>query len=429
MSHTKWFSIVKEKTKTNPKDSKLITILGNLECLGSEQPYLISETFNMLDDDSPLYGLIPDINKLALAKMIRAYFNTCWTLYLDVDKYVSLTKYSRLDSYSIDADKGVRLATENEIKQGVRGLQRKDVYPAGEDYNKLINLLVWTMTGNTFYFRRAGFKNNFNSEGKVTDNLYQMITMCCNELNLLFDFVADENKFTKLTRIVEKSKKTGGIKYATYASDEINENISVKQLINNVKLNFPRNSSDKSIRKAIALSLKYTNNKSLTPMEISYIRGVYSYYLNNTDMIKAKDYNKAKENEDTELKKKCDLIVRERYRGIIDSNHFVYKIIDTLRKYNFSKCSNNQYAIIEEALRIINTTAKNNNVDKEKMRENEELSRNAVGVLSDDDLDNYESLSDFIGDGEIEEEHESLKDETLKNENFDNISIDDIIED
>lgn len=416
MGYSKLFSLIDDR-----QDIK--SIIMNLSSFGSEQPYLVSETLNMLSNESIIRNIIPDKDQIALACMLRLYFNDCWAMYSDVNKYIGLAKYSRLDSYSIESDKGLRPATESEIRQGVMGLQCKEVYPAGEEFDKTLNLLLWTMTGNTFYFRRAGFKNNFDTNGKITDNLYQMIYQCSNELNNMFKFIADKNKYNKCIKIIEKYKKSNGIKYASYASDEIKENMSIKQLMNNIKINLPRHSSDENIRKAIALYIK-SQKKQLTPMEISYLRGVYSYYINNRERINIKTSNENKKNSDSELKKKCEILINERYRGKIDSNHFAYRIIDTLSKYDYSRCSVNQYRVIEDALRIIHNTNENKEIIM-----NEERARQEVNIISDDDLDSYESISDFIGEGLFDDSSDNFESKEKEEQTYEQeINIDDIIE-
>ena len=56
------------------------------------------------------------------------------------------------------AHNGIRFATANEVKQGVKGLIPEFIFPAGENEYKLMCLLQWTFCGTPFFFRNAGYK-------------------------------------------------------------------------------------------------------------------------------------------------------------------------------------------------------------------------------------------------------------------------------
>lgn len=288
---------------------------------------------------------------------------TCWSEYANVEKYKKLVDYVRLDNYTVEALNGLRPATLKEIENGVKELQHELTYPVGKEFSDKFNLLIWTMTGNTYYFRAAGFKNEFDNNGKVADNIYEMICKSSKMLNDMFNMMEDKEAFNKKLKILEKVKKQGGIKYAGYAKDEITEKISPKQLISNAKAILPRNSDNKDIRKAISICIKYSSGKRILPMDISFIRKTYDEYINNMDRFKLEEST-------TKLKEQCERILKEK-----KSSDFVYKIIYTLKAYNYSKCSVKQYKIIQEAYdKLVNT-------QKE---------------IKDDNIE-YEVISDLIG--------------------------------
>jgi hypothetical protein len=143
-------------------------------------------------------------------------------------------------------------------------------------------------------------------------------------------------------------------------------------------------------RKAIALALR-NSKKPLTPSEISWLREIYNEYI-STNKITVQNSNGNDVN--TELKDKCELLIKERFNGKINQKHFAYTIIDTIKKYNYKKCSPKQYSIIEDAYNEL--TGGNTPV--------EEANNNEIEIISDDDIDmSMEALSNAIGDGLFED--------------------------
>jgi hypothetical protein len=93
-----------------------------------------------------------------------------------------------------------------------------------------------------------------------------------------------------------------------------------------------------------------------------------------------------------ELKDKCELILKNRYNTdiVINRNHFAYTIIDSLRKYNYTKCSAKQLSYIDEAYNMINKA----------LQKKEEPEVKETKVISDTEIDlSLQSLSDAIGNG------------------------------
>lgn len=363
-------------------DQKLKTFIDSITDF--DLPYLISETLKMLDDSSPLCGIISDSNKVALCKMISTYFDSCYFVYSDDIGLDKLLKYGKIEVYRIDARDGIRYATANEVANGVRGLIPNNIYPAGEDVYKLLCLLYWTFTGRSYYFRQAGYKLDYDKDGKVTNTLYEMIQMSARQLIELFDFVADNTKFEKSLKLIKKMKKNNGYKYANFAKDEIEETVTIKQLIYNICRAFPHNSPNADYRKALALAIKSSkNNVKLTPYEISFLRD--TYYKHATD---PESKNTLVGDCDEQLKSDCEILLSEQYSGKINQNHFCYKIITTLKRNNYSKCSEKQYNIIKDALNIINS--KNESTETNTKTE----------IISDDIIDmSLNSLSNAIGNG------------------------------
>lgn len=386
MGYNKLFELLKD-------DIKLKSFVSNLSGGNMEVPYIMTKTFELLEDDSVMFNHISDSNKVALCKMLDMYFNDCFYIYIEDVAFDKLLNYGCIEVYKIDAANGLRYATVNEVAQGVRGLIGEKVYPAGEKEYQYLCLLYWTFVGKPYYFRQAGYKLEYDDNGKVITSFYEMIQMCAQQLKDMFDWISVRNDYESAIKKIQKMKKNKGYKYATFEKDEIVEDITIKQLIYNVYKVFPRNSDNIEYRRALALAIKnYKNHVQLSPLEISSLRDIYEKH--------ALDRNAGKEqNVDEDLKNKCEVILREKYSGKIKSNHFAYTIIDTLRKSNYTKCSMKQHAIIDDAYSIV--AREHNEVEDEKITRTE--------VISDNDIDSsLETLSNAIGHGLFDDESEEV---------------------
>lgn len=382
MSYNKLFELLED----NQKLKSLITNISNMSSEGAEIPFLFSATLHILEDDSPYANLISDKNKVALCNMIDKYFVDCYELYIEDLKLNKLLEFGCIEVYKVEASNGIRYATTNEVAQGIKGLIGENVYPAGEREYRLLCLLEWTFYGVNYFFRQAGYKLEYDSNGKAKTPYYQMIVMCANQMLDLFEWVSVPSNVENTLKRIKKMKKSHGYKYASYEKDEITEDITIKQLVSNIGKIFPRNSNNKEYRWAVAMSIKFSkNNYKLTPLEVSKLRKVYDDYAFSTNKQSHVDCN-------AELKDKCELILKNRYNTdiVINRNHFAYTIIDSLRKYNYTKCSAKQLSYIDEAYNMINKA----------LQKKEEPEVKETKVISDTEIDlSLQSLSDAIGNG------------------------------
>ena len=384
MSYNKLFEVLQE-------DNRLISFISNLSSGYLDVPYLIKETLNLLEDESPMINIVSDNNKKALCIMLDMYFTDCWELYIEDIGLDKLIPYGKIEVYKIDAANGLRYATVNEVAQGIKGLIGEYIYPSGEDFYKNLCLLYWTFTGKSYYFRQAGYQLEYDNNGKVTTPFYSMIQDCAVDLKNMFKVVSIRDDFNKHIKKIEKLKKNKGYKYASFEKDEITEDITIKQLVYNIYKVFPRNSTDIEYRRALALAIKsYKNNVMLSPLEISWLRDIYTKHAMDRNSSNSAVTNKAAD----ELRKQCESILSARYSGKIDTKHFVFTIIETIKKNKYQKCSNKQYKFIEDALAIIN---KDTNIEGE----NDSMTE----IITDSDIDvSLESLSDAIGSGLFDDE-------------------------
>ena len=382
MSYNKLFKLLEDNTR-------MTSFISNISSGYMEVPYIMSETLKILEDDNPFFGIISDSNKKSLCIMLDQYFTDCWGLFIEDLKIDKCLSYGKIEIYKIAAANGLRYATVNEVAQGIKGLIGEYIYPAGEEEYKKLCLLQWSFTGVSYYFRQAGYKLDYDSNGKVVNSFYEMIQMCAYQLKELFDWVSVKENLDKALNRIKKMQKSKGYKYASYEKDEITEDITIKQLVMNIYKVFPRNSSNPDYRKALALALKsYKGKQQLTPLEVSQLRDIYDKHALDINRDK-----KAAASVNTDVKEKCELLLAERFKGKINQKHFAYTIIETLKRNNYTSCSPKQYAVIEEAYMIV--TKANNNDNKV---ENNTSAK--TEVISDDDIN--ESLASYnLSGGEL----------------------------
>ena len=388
MGYSKLFEILESE--------RLKAFITNLSSDKFESPFIYKETLKVLDDESIYFNLINDANKKALVNMMDFYFKGCWDIFIDNKPMEKLLQYGKIEVYSVTTYKGKRYATVKEVAQGVKGLSGEFIYPAGEEEYKLLCLLYWTFTGKNYFFRQAGYKLDYNKDGEMITPFYSMVVMCANQLKDLFDFVKRDKDYNQAIKKLERMKKSKGYRYASYEDDDIQEDITIKQLLYNIYTVFPRNSNNEEYRKALALAIKgHKDKKKLSPLEISTLRGIYDKFALDRDRMSTEqiETNEA-------LKNVCEFILRERYNGKIDPKHFAYTIIDTLKKKNYTKCSEKQYRFIEDALKILKRDTDDNGDVPElpKLTTSGATGTARTPVLSDYDIEEDLSSSSYDED-------------------------------
>ena len=381
MEFNKINKLIEGKTDTK-------NIIAQMCSLNEQAPFVVREILVMLADNSIYSGIIPDSYKIALAIMLQMYFNTCFDYFGEEKKLSKTFEYASLLTYRVNAPNGYRFATANEINEGIENLVGEVVYPGGEEAYKNLALLLWTLTGNNFYFKKAGYKLQYDEQFKVTTTTYEMITESCEQLKQMMEWVGTSS-FDKALKIINKVKKSHGYKYAEYEKDEIHEQISIKQLVNTLDSVLPRGSNNADYRKAIALIIKTNkNDKKLEPLEVAYLRKVYREVVSTNN-------KKISNAVDNTLKDKCEYILNAKACGLIDPKHFAFVIISTISKYGYKKASDKQMAIIDEAYNIASKA------------QQKEAEKNKSDVITDDEIDDtLASISNAIGNGLFEDEEE-----------------------
>lgn len=144
-----------------------IAIVNNIK--GSK---LVEEVLKYLEDSNVRARGLTDINKVALVLLLEQYVNICGGLFITNNKLDTIVDDARREIYKIDAGSGLRIATRNEVKDGVKGLRADVKYLIGEEKYKLLNLLVWTISGRLRYYKRAGYDYNYNKQYGLIDSIH-----------------------------------------------------------------------------------------------------------------------------------------------------------------------------------------------------------------------------------------------------------------
>lgn len=197
-----------------------------------------------------------------------------------------------------------------------------------------------------------------------------MIIQSANELNRLIDYLNEGKQFDYDLTVLRKLKRAGKYKYPTYARDEIKADISIKVLMFNLSKRLPRGSSNANIRKALSLTIRYNAEEErkaknrgknrfikgfkLEPSDVSFLREVYQH-LEESGSTAAYDRNSIQADKNKEI---CDKIEAGRDAGYIASNHFVFRIIDTLKRFGYKKVSTKQLEILNSALNEVDVNKK-----------------------------------------------------------------------
>lgn len=374
-------------------DVELHNLMINMSREFFYKTWLIDSTLFIISDNSPIK--IDKNNMVSLAKMLRSYSKDCWHAAISKIDLPKLLKYRYEEVYYTQVFGGLRVSTTGEIARGVKGLEIKQTPRITDEVYKKLCLLQWTFDGKSYFYRQAGFNVTYDENGKVREDFYTLIKQSANALVELFDWMGNTNEFDSNIEILKKASRAKAYKYPSYSPDEVEEDISIKTLLNSARKTIKPGSSDENYRRALHLLIKSDKCK-LEPIEISFIRTMYEKYIIEIQVNGGVEAPSQEQLDSiAELKEKCETLLNARYKGKIRSDHFVYKIITTLRNANYTKCSEKQMNIIDDALDIIKVDNKNKSGNKID-------NMSTAPVITDFDIDkSLESLNNVFGDNGI----------------------------
>lgn len=340
MNFSKLFEAIKE-AKIEDEEQLVLMMKGLIN--QSSGIWLIDEICDMLSDWNPICGVITDKNKIALTRLVR-------TLYpLIVDKgagdivHEKIIEFAFEDIAFINDGTEERIATKKEYETGVKGLTCKRKWNIQEEDYKSLRLLNWVLNGRTYDFMESGYKLTFNNSSTPVETAYEMVYIAAERLNNLRDFYS---RYDGIVAALKSSKKKGRMKYPAYSKNEVIADYSIKQLLNNIDVTFKRGSKNEEYRKALSLVINAKKGKLLTPFEISFLRTTYEKHA--ADLVEAKEKYEVVSEEDNQVKKMCIELLDAKKMHMVDNKEFGFRIIESLSKSNFTKCSEKQYKILDE---------------------------------------------------------------------------------
>lgn len=323
-----------------------------------DDPSLIGMLKDILDDDSSYKSILSDSVKKSLIRLLRRYISACSIAFQSKARIERLLKYAKSEIYYITTVNGKRVATVSEINNGAIGLelQSKDIIP--DHIRKRLYVLLWTLTGNPKHFISAGNKLDFKDKQWVVKSDYEMIKQCADSLNeMISAFEQDPDWFESTMFRLNAQYKLGTYKYPQSASDEVTCNDTVKTMLFRLKRGLQEVGfvDDKVVRRAYTLVNRYYEEPyKLKPLDISLLREVYNKIQDGTYTQKpVQTPNQKQDTERVELREQCREIEMGVSANKLSKNHFALKIIETIRKTNYSKCSDKQRSILDDAIRII----------------------------------------------------------------------------
>lgn len=355
--------------------------------VGSSTPKLVTSILKLLEQSGDMPGYISDSDIKALCIMLERFWKNCAYVTLNLSTIESCLEYARVEKYTMHiSGKAPRIATQYEVVNGSTGLEMEYVYPLGEEMYKRLVFLLWSSGGNHGLLHRLGYELEYK-DNKVSTPFKDLIYMVAVDLYDMIQWCSVENVAAVEKQLRSLKRKKQLIMCVEYAVDEVRETLETKELIYTADKILPRKSNDPEIRRAVAIIIKYNKYRDTPkPMDLVLIRKAYKKSLNS-------DSNYATEQEEASraLKEKCDYIEEGRKKHLVKDTHFCFRIIETLKKTGYQKCSIKQNDILDDAFRIVKA-------EEEKLQSQNEVEKSPII-----DIDSTVAITDMLGSGSIGE--------------------------
>lgn len=383
-TYNKTLEVIKQNN-----NRELYNVINNIIGDTIENTYVMENILSILTDGA--YNL-EDAYRLKLAEALRSHFELVWTIkYIDNTNIDRLISFIKEDIYYIDAYGGHRMATKNEVEHGVTGLIKKESWlfgDEGQEIYKQLNILQWAITGRLMYYRLAGLQYNWGENG-LEDTFIQLFSRSTAVTTGLYTLLRNKDRFNYIVSTINKAVRRGRNKYPDFAPDEVAVEISKKQLLFKLQAIIWEYEGF-SESKRLLIRLKKDNTYKLSPYELSLLRKDYEELTSimfKGNKVKTK---KGLTDEQVSLKEKCDKIEKYVIDGMLDKKEFSLKIVETLKKYNYNRCSEKQMNILNESI-----------AKAEKALENKEETK----VMTDADIpevmENIYDVMNALGRGEL----------------------------
>lgn len=381
-------------------------LLDNITNDRLDRPYLIDAILRIIQDESNYSTVLTDDKILTLFRLCKEYFNNCFSVFLDVSmggvRLDTLLGYSTSIIYRTDAPMGIRISTENEVKDGIMELIPDVTHNIDEKTEKLLYLLLWTISGRARYYKSAGLQCTF-TDGRLNETEMQLIYRAGNLLRELVDWISEISEYERAIATLKLAKKNSKYSYPKYAKDEIRADNSIKQaeFLCKTRLFGKSLTDDQSEARKIVFKIEKNNYKPL-PHEMALLRRVAKDLQENLSV------NMENDDLPPDLLEICNRFDAAEEKGYIRSDDFAFKIISSIRRYK--KCSPKQMAVLKRAEETI---ANNIKLEEKAASGNTDNSESdGAGELMDmyNIFNSQASLDDASG---RPEEHEGGKQQSI----------------
>ena len=370
------------------QDKSDIALLSNMSSESMDEPYLVKQLMEVLSDGGNYILHMESEKALSLFRLSKEYFNSCWGAYLDSTiggtKLDKLIEYSERIVYYTNAPNGLRIATEGEVKNGVEELEVKRIPALEDEVDCYVNLLMWTFTGQLRYYKKAGLTYTY-TDGRLDDTIYQLVHRAGQKLRGMIDWINVSGNYERAIAALKLSKKNFKYKYPNFATDEIQVEITPKQIQYLCKVNIHGSGASESQVEAKRIMFKQErHNYKIMPHDIAIMRRAYNEIQNGVVNNKSKSL-------DSDVLDLVNLVLSGRDRGILRRDHFAFKIINTVQATG--KCSDKQRAVLESAKKEI---------DKHVIDTVKEDKRNKIAESEESIMSELYDMSEALGSGILE---------------------------
>lgn len=329
------FSLLRAFARSDEEAKKIDAILSS----NIDKPVLMTNILDIVEDES-YYSMNLASDKLqALYRLLIAYYDSCFALYVDYcissPKLENLLEHNEYIVYHVSAENGNRVATKSEVENGVEELE-PDISKAVDDNTmRCLNILMWTFTGMLRYYRSAGLECTYKN-GELQESNYQLILRAGHALKELVEWAGTEGSYHSAIESLKAFKRKKPYKYPVYADDEIEPDISVKQLeyiCSNKILGGGLTDNQKYVVSVLRKAKNKKLNYKLKPIDISIMRKAYSEIQRGevVDTIGKLD---------PAIQELCNVIEEGVKAGLIPKSDIGVKIVGTVRKTG--RCSPKQ---------------------------------------------------------------------------------------
>ena len=368
-----------------------------------EKPWLIDVLLYYLSDSNPLFTMYPQDIVIKLAELMIDYYHSSWSAFFDINNgdidLRALIEYKQQDRFMIDAANGMRVATKNEVDEGIYniadsgtiGLVNDPVNKIEDSEYKFICLFLWTVTGLWRYYIRAGYTVEFDTNSKVKEPEIKYISSIRHVLFRMCELLKDDSYYTSIINKLKHIKKLGTYKYPSYAADEVMPDEKISFVINQVERLMTRRKSP--LIYECHLILRRASSKSTksfsTQDKMTLRKGLYE--LRHPEEFNGEAVEQA---EIDEIREMCEKIRQGVINKHLGENEFAVKVASTIMKNNYRRCSAKQRAVLVDAINKIKSNenrAKQTEILNKAIEKNEETPVDSGFSLAD--------MSDLLGKG------------------------------